>query len=115
MVDHSWRYFVAYQSLEEALKSDGTPYVEVRDADIAAGELVTADAKPRYPIVISLAAEAVANGEITPLRDYVSAGGFLWSGPPPSPETRMARPAEISRSGRRWAFTWRTAPCRTGP
>ena len=71
---------MAYQSLEEALKADGTPYVEVTDADIADGDLVTADAKPRYPIVISLAAEAVANDEITPLRDYVNAGGFLWVG-----------------------------------
>ncbi len=57
----SWRYFVAYQSLEEALKSDGTPYVEVSDSDIAAGKLLTTDGVPRYPIVISLAAEAIAD------------------------------------------------------
>ena len=77
---HSWRYFVAHQSLEEALQSDGTPYVEVSDADIAAGELLTADGLPRYPIVISLAAEAIANNEVQPLRDYVDAGGFLMAG-----------------------------------
>ena len=76
----SWRYFVAHQSLEEALKSDGTPYVEVTDANIAAGNLLTADGKPRYPIVISLAAEAVADNEIAPLRAYVDAGGFLMVG-----------------------------------
>jgi hypothetical protein len=75
-----WRYFVAYQSLEEALKADGTPYVEVSDADIAAGRLVTADGLARYPIVFSLAAEAVADNEIAPLRNYVSAGGFLFVG-----------------------------------
>jgi hypothetical protein len=76
----SWRYFVAYQSVEEALKADGTPYVEVSDADIAAGRLTTADGVPRYPIVISLAAEAVADSELAPMRSYVNAGGFLLVG-----------------------------------
>ena len=76
----SWRYFVAYQSLEEALKADGTPFVEVSDADIAAGDLLTTAGKPRYPIVISLAAEAVADNEVAALRSYVSAGGFLMAG-----------------------------------
>ncbi len=76
----TWRYFVAYQSLEEALKADGTPYVEVSDADIAAGKLLTADGAARYPIVFSLAAEAIADNEIAPLRGYVSAGGFLMVG-----------------------------------
>jgi len=76
----TWRYFVAYQSLEEALKADGTPYVEVSDADIAAGKLLTADGSARYPILVSLAAEAVADAEIAPLRGYVSAGGFLMVG-----------------------------------
>ena len=76
----SWRYFVAYQSLEEALKADGTPYVEVSDSDIATGKLLTTDGVPRYPIVISLAAEAIADAEIAPLRSYVNAGGFLMVG-----------------------------------
>jgi hypothetical protein len=76
----SWRYFVAYQSLEEALKADGTPYVEVSDSDIATGKLLTAEGLARYPIVFSLAAEAIADNEIAPLRSYVSAGGFLMVG-----------------------------------
>jgi VCBS repeat-containing protein len=76
----SWRYHVAYTSLEEALRSDGTAFVEVHDSDIAAGALLAADGSPRYPIVISLAAEAVGDDEIAPLRDYVGAGGFLFVG-----------------------------------
>ena len=51
----------------------------VTDADIAAGALLDAGA-PKYPIVFSLASEAVADNEIQPLRDYVNAGGFLFVG-----------------------------------
>ena len=76
----SWHYFVAYESLEEALRSDGTPFVEVTDANIAGGSLLYADGSPRYPIVLSLASEAVASNEIAPLRAYVAAGGFLFVG-----------------------------------
>jgi VCBS repeat-containing protein len=76
----SWRYFVAHESLKEALRSDGTPFVTVSDADIAAGKLLNPDGSPRYPILFSLASEAVADNEISPLRDYVTAGGFLFVG-----------------------------------
>ena len=76
----SWRYFVAYESLKEALRSDGTPFVEVSDNDIETGMLRWPDGSPRYPIVISLAAEAVHDNAIAPLRDYVDAGGFLFVG-----------------------------------
>ncbi len=31
----AWHYFVAYESLEEALRSDGTPFVEIHDSDIS--------------------------------------------------------------------------------
>ena len=75
-----WHYFVAYESLKEALRSDGTPFVEVSDADIAAGNLLFPDGSPRYTILISLAAEAIDNNEVAPLRDYVSAGGILFVG-----------------------------------
>jgi len=75
-----WHYFVMYESLIEAFLSDGTPYVEVSDADIAAGMLLYPDGSPRYPIMISLASEAIADSEIAPLREYVSAGGFLFVG-----------------------------------
>ncbi|MDD2499194.1 MAG: cadherin-like domain-containing protein [Geobacter sp.] len=76
----AWRYFVAYESLKEALASDGTPYVLVSDSDIIAGKLRTADGTPRYPILISLAAEAINDSEVSPLREYVNAGGFLLVG-----------------------------------
>ncbi len=75
-----WHYFVMPESLKEALRSDGTPFVVVSDSDISAGRLLTADGKPRYPILISLAAEAIRDDEIVPLRSYVAAGGFLFVG-----------------------------------
>ncbi|MBZ5536430.1 MAG: hypothetical protein LAO31_10780, partial [Acidobacteriia bacterium] len=75
-----WHYFVMPESLKEALRSDGTPFVVVSDADIRAGSLLNPDGSPRYPIVISLASEAVSNDEVTPLQNYVSAGGFLLVG-----------------------------------
>jgi len=74
-----WHYLVMPESVKEALQSDGTPFVVVTDADILDGELLT-DGKPRFPIVISLASEAIFDDEIAPLRDYVSAGGFLLVG-----------------------------------
>ena len=76
----SWHYFVMYESLEEALRSDGTPFVEVTDADIRNGWLINPDGSPRYPIVISLASEAISNDQVAPLRNYVTAGGFLFVG-----------------------------------
>ena len=76
----SWRYDVLYESLEEALRSDGTPFVEVSDQDIAAGRLLNSDSTPHYPILFSLASEAISDDEIVPLRQYVAAGGFLFVG-----------------------------------
>ena len=76
----SWHYFVMHESLKETLRSDGTPFVEVTDADISAGRLLNADGSPRYPIVISLASEAITDTEIVPLSSYVAAGGFLFVG-----------------------------------
>jgi len=75
-----WRYGFITESIKELLRSDGTPFAEVSDADISAGQLLTADGKPRYPIFISLASEAIRDDEITPLRNYVSAGGFIFAG-----------------------------------
>jgi len=76
----SWHYFVAYESLQVALSADGTPFVVVTDSDIAAGKLLDAEGSPLYPILISLASEAIADNEISPLRNYVNAGGFLLAG-----------------------------------
>src|SRR5206468_1324027 len=64
------------ESLKEAMKSDGTPYAVVGDSNITAGVLLT-NGSPKYPILISLASEAVRNDEIGPLTNFVAAGGFL--------------------------------------
>jgi hypothetical protein len=74
-----WHYFVMPESLKEALKSDGTAYTVVGDSNITAGILVT-NGQPRYPIVISLASEAIRDDEIAPFTNYVAAGGFLFVG-----------------------------------
>ena len=77
----SWHYFVMYESLKEALRSDGTPFVTVSDARASRRfALLNSDGSPKYPIVISLASEAIADTEIAPLRDYVAVGGFLMVG-----------------------------------
>jgi hypothetical protein len=75
----NWHYFVMPESLKEALASDGTAVEVISDADISAGRLFT-NGQPRYPIVISLANEAVADSEIGPLTNYVAAGGTLFVG-----------------------------------
>src|SRR5689334_19197199 len=75
----NWHYFVMPESLKEALSSDGTAYEVVSDADIIAGRLMT-NGQPRYPIMISLASEAIADEEIASLTNYVAAGGTLFVG-----------------------------------
>jgi len=75
----NWHYFVMPESLKEALASDGTAFEFVSDADISAGRLFT-NGQPRYPIVISLASEAVADSEIGQFTNYVAAGGTLFVG-----------------------------------
>ncbi|MEK7781160.1 MAG: Ig-like domain-containing protein, partial [Verrucomicrobiota bacterium] len=74
-----WNYFVMPETMKEMLRADGTTYRAVSDADISAGDLVV-NGQPKYPIMISLAAEAIRDDEIARLRDYVAAGGFLFMG-----------------------------------
>jgi hypothetical protein len=74
-----WHYFVMPEAVKEALKSDGTPFAVVGDSNIVAGLLVTNGA-PRYPILISLASEAIRDDEIAAFTNYVAAGGFLFVG-----------------------------------
>lgn len=71
-----WHYFVMPESVKEALRSDGTAFTVVSDANINSG-LLLANGLPKYPIVISLAAEAVQNSQIAALTNYVAAGGYL--------------------------------------
>ena len=76
----SWPYFVMPESIEEALRSDGTAFEVVGDADISSGLLLSTNGEPRCPIVISLAAEAIGEDEIAQLTNYVAAGGTLLVG-----------------------------------
>lgn len=75
-----WHYFVMPESVKEMLHSDGTAFAVVSDADISAGRLLDTNGQPAYPIVISLAAEAMNDSEIADLTNYVAAGGFLMVG-----------------------------------
>ena len=75
----NWNYFVMPTSVEEALHSDGTAFAVVGDSNIISGALLS-NGVPLYPIVISLASEAMLDSEIAPLTNYVAAGGFLLVG-----------------------------------
>jgi hypothetical protein len=75
----NFHYHVMPESVKETLRSDGTAFVTVSDANITAGALLT-NGQPKYPILISLASEAIRNDEIAPLTNYVAAGGFLFIG-----------------------------------
>ncbi|MDD5141086.1 MAG: immunoglobulin domain-containing protein, partial [Verrucomicrobiales bacterium] len=76
----NWHYFVMPESVKEALRSDGTPFQVVGDTNIIAGDLLDAGGLPKYPIVISLASEAINDAEIAQFTNYVAAGGFLFVG-----------------------------------
>src|SRR5437899_1104897 len=74
-----WHYFVMPESLKETMRSDGTAFAVVGDSNITAGILLT-NGLPKYPILVSLASEAIRDDEIAPLTNYVAAGGFLLVG-----------------------------------
>ena len=76
----NWHYFVMPESAEEALRSDGTAFQVVGDSNIIAGQLLDTNGLPQYPIVISLASEAISDAEIAQFTNYVAAGGFLFVG-----------------------------------
>src|SRR5580698_8039129 len=71
----NWHYFVMPEALQEMFRSDGTRFAVVHDSDITAGALLT-NGVPKYPIMFSLASEAMRDDEIAPLTNYVAAGGF---------------------------------------
>jgi hypothetical protein len=74
-----WHYFVMPEAAKEALRSDGTAFTVVSDSNISSG-LLLSNGLPRFPILISLASEAMTDDEIAPLTNYVAAGGFLLIG-----------------------------------
>ena len=73
-----WHYFVMPDSVKEALRSDGTAFTVVGDSNITAGVLLT-NGLPQYPIVISLASEAIRDDEIAPV-DQLCGGGRVFGG-----------------------------------
>lgn len=75
-----WHYFVMPDLVKETLRSDGTAFTVIGDSNIVAGVLTNANGSPKYPIVISLASEAMADDEIAQLTNYVAGGGFLFVG-----------------------------------
>src|ERR1051325_1628163 len=60
-----WHYFVMPETVKEALRSDGTAFTVIGDSNIVSGLLLT-NGQPRFPIVISLASEAIRDDEIAP-------------------------------------------------
>jgi len=74
-----FRYFVMPEAVKEALRSDGTAFTVLGDSNIISGALLT-NGVPRFPIVISLASEAIHDSEISEFTNYVAAGGFLFVG-----------------------------------
>ncbi len=75
----NWHYWTMPDSMKEAMRSDGTAYTVIGDSNIVAGGLLSSG-QPKYPIVISLAAEAIQDEEIAQFTNYVAAGGFLFVG-----------------------------------
>src|ERR1051326_4322321 len=75
-----WHYFVMPEAMKEALRSDGTAFTVVGDSNITAGVLLTTNGAPQYPILVSLASEAIRDDEIAAFTNYVAAGGFLFVG-----------------------------------
>jgi hypothetical protein len=76
----NFHYFVMPESLKEALRSEGIPFEILGDADIGNGRLMDTNGRPKYPILISLASEAIADNEIPQISSYVAAGGFVFAG-----------------------------------
>ena len=77
---NNWHYFVMPDSVKEALRSDGTAFQVIGDSNILSGILTNTDGTPKYPIVISLASESIADAEISNFTNYVASGGFLFVG-----------------------------------
>ncbi len=76
----NWNYFVMPEAVKEALRSDGTAFTVLGDSNISSGALLDGSGKPIYPILISLASEAINDSEIAQLTNYVAAGGYLLVG-----------------------------------
>lgn len=71
-------YFEAYTALEEILNSHKIPFVELSDAEIESGQLMTDSSTVRYPILFSLNNEVVSKEAVEQIRRYVSSSGTVF-------------------------------------
>jgi len=90
-----WHYFVMPESLKEALRSDGTAFTVVDDSNVTAGVLLD-NGQPKYPIVVSLASEAIRDDEIAAFTNYVASVDFCSSVLPALPAIRRRGAGPIS-------------------
>ena len=74
-----WQQWHIYGFLMEQLRSDGTPFNVVLDADIEAGLLMDAGT-PRYAILFSLANDCIADAVAAQIETFVAAGGHVFVG-----------------------------------
>jgi FG-GAP-like repeat len=72
-----WKPYHPNQFLKESFRSDGTPFIELSDAQIASGILLENGA-PRYPILFSLNAELISDSTANSIQTYVQAGGHVY-------------------------------------
>lgn len=76
---NDWQHWHIYGFLMEQLRSDGTPFDVVLDADIHTGALMN-EGELRYAIVFSLANDCISDDVAAKIEDFVSAGGHVFVG-----------------------------------
>ncbi len=74
-----WQPWHVYGFLMEQLRSDGTPFAVVSDADIEGGALLNAGT-PRYAILFSLANDCMSDAAAAQVAAFVSAGADAFIG-----------------------------------
>ena len=102
----SWHYFVMHESLKEALRSDGTPFVTVSDADIAAGRLLNPDGSPNTPSSSAWRPRRLPTQRLHHCVITCPQAGFCLSVHRRSPATLTGRPAATLPWLTRWVCTW---------
>jgi len=74
-----WKPWHIYGFLMEELRSDGTPFDILSDAQITAGALMSGGT-PKYAILFSLANDCISNAAAAQIETFVSAGGRAFVG-----------------------------------
>ena len=75
----AWQPWHVYGFLMEQLRSDGTPFDVVSDAEIDAGNLMDGGT-PKYAILFSLANDCMSDATAAQIRTFVGAGGHAFIG-----------------------------------